>query len=1086
MRRLFIWKGQYLKFRKMKLTFLFSFLIFTTSWANSFSQSTKLSLNLKNVAVQELIQKIEDQTDFYFLYQDNVFQTDQKVTINVTDESLDKILKQFEEQASVRAEISGHQIILSKKGNIRLEDMQQQTKKVTGVVVDDDGVSIPGVSVVAKGTSVGTVTNADGSFQLDVPEDVDALLFSFVGKRSQEIALNGKTFFSVVMQNEDIGIEEVVAIGYGKQQKKDITGAVASVKSENFNKGVVNSPGQLLQGKVSGVNITSSSGAPGSGQRIIIRGQGTIRQGSGPLFVVDGFPLGLAGTGSENSPLNFINPEDIETIDVLKDASATAIYGSRGANGVILITTKRGKSGVANVSVSSNVGISTIAKKLPVFSADEFRDKVVEVGGILEDRGGSTDWQDELTRTAVTQDYNLIMSGGNNKLTYRASLGYLDQEGIVINTGIKRYSGRVNATQKMLDGRLNIDFNLNSTIEKGENAHMGTVVSNMLSFNPTYPAYDSNGEPTKYPDLINPLSQAELFMNFSENRKMIVNISPSLEIIDGLVYKLNLGYENRSSETDQQEMPSVDPFVEGRLQQDFFNGTNMLIENYLTYSVDFDDHNLTLLGGHSFQKTDERFRSWNIVEFEANGIEPRFNPGLGQRLDLAENRPSGWAQINELQSYFGRATYNYKGKYMLTGTVRVDGSSKFGANNRYGTFPSFAAGWRVSEEPFMDSSPFSNLKLRAGWGQTGNQEIPAKITKESFQSSNSGDYSYPLSETGNYPVGTVYTRLANPDIQWEVSTQTNIGIDFGLLDGALSGTLDYFHKVSTNILVEVPAFDPVSPAPTYWTNVDGMNIINNGLEVAIDYQHRNTDGFSYAIGANATFIDNVVEDSPFTVLTTGSASGSGQTGATINGMISGYPIGSFYMQKFTGIGADGLSTYEEATVPGGDDRYVVGSALPDVMYNFYTNMSYKGFDLSLNFNGVAGNEIYNHTAMNKFYKGQLATSNNVTAKAIEFPEEAITNAALVSTRYLESGSFLRLNNMTLGYTFDTNAMGIGSWAKELRLSLTGQNLFVITDYTGFDPEINQDKSVGGVQSFGIDDNAYPKARTFVVGLNVTF
>jgi iron complex outermembrane receptor protein len=423
---------------------------------------------------------------------------------------------------------------------------------------------------------------------------------------------------------------------------------------------------------------------------------------------------------------------------------------------------------------------------------------------------------------------------------------------------------------------------------------------------------------------------------------------------------------------------------------------------------------------------------------------------------------------------------------MLTGTVRIDGSSKFGGNNKYGTFPSFAAGWRISEEDFMQSSPFSNLKLRAGWGQTGNQEIPAKITKESFQSSTDGKVSYPLSETGPYPVGTVYTRLANPDIQWEVSTQTNIGLDFGLLDGALSGTIDYFHKTSNNILVEVSAFDPVSPAPTYWTNVDGMNIINKGLEVALDYQYINVSGFSYSVGANATFIDNVVEDSPFAVLTTGAASGSGQTGATINGMISGYPIGSFYMQKFTGIGSDGLSTYEDASVPGGDSRFVVGSALPDVMYNFYTNMSYKRFDLNLNFNGVSGNKIYNHTAMNKFYKGQLATSNNVTAKAIEFSDEAITNAALVSTRFLEDGSFFRLNNMTLGYTFDTNALGIGNWAKQMRLTLTGQNLFIITDYSGFDPEVNQDKSKAGIQSFGIDDNGYPKARTFVVGLNVTF
>lgn len=1071
----------HLQLKKMKLTLIFTLLVFV-SFGNSFSQS-KLSIHLEEATIQEVIENIEDQSEYIFLYKDDIFDATQRYSLEFDQTSFEEVLQSICETANVDYEIRNErQIILKEKKSELPSPATPQSKEVSGTVYGTDGNPIPGVSIIVKGTNVGVVSDIDGEFRLDIPSTAEVLVFSFVGLRTQELTIGDQTTFNIVMIESAIGIEEVVAIGYGSQKKTDITGAVTSVRRENFNKGVSTSPGQLLQGKVSGVNITSSSGAPGSGQRITIRGQGTIRQGSGPLFVIDGFPIGLAGTGSGSSPLNFINPEDIETIDVLKDASATAIYGSRGANGVILITTKKGSVGVTQLSISSNVGISKIAKKIPVFSAEEFRKEVVAVGGLIEDRQGDTDWQDELMQTAITYDQNLVMSGGTEKLTYRASLGYLDQEGIVINTGIKRYSGRVSATQKLMDGRLNIDFNLTSTIETGENAHMGTVVSNMLSFNPTYPAYDSNGEPTKYPDSMNPLIQADLFTDFSESRKMIVNIAPSFEIIDGLVYRLNFGYENKSSESDNQHMPSVDPYEEGYLGQSFYNGTNTLIENYLTYTVDIEDHNISILAGHSFQKAEDRSRHWNIHEFEPNGIEPRYNPGLGQQLDLTRNRPSGWARINELQSYFGRATYNYQGKYMLTGTVRVDGSSKFGENNRYGTFPSFAAGWRISEESFMGSSPFSNLKLRAGWGQTGNQEIPAKITKESFESTTSGKASYPLSETGPYPVGTIYTRLANPDIQWEVSTQTNVGLDFGLFNGALSGTVDYFRKVSDNILVEVASFDPVSPAPTYWTNVDDMNIINKGLEIALNYQHKNPNGFSYTVGANATFIDNVVEDSPFSVLTTGSASGSGQTGATINGMINGYPIGTFYMLKFTGIGSDGLSTYE-----GGDKNpMVVGSALPDVMYNFYVNMDYKGFDLSLNFNGISGSDLYNHTAMNKFYKAQLATSNNVTAKAIEFPEEAITNAALVSTRYLEDGSFLRLNNASLGYTFDTNRLGIANWAKELRLSFTGQNLFVITDYSGFDPEVNQDKSKGGIQSFGIDDNGYPKSRTFVVGLNVTF
>lgn len=958
---------------------------------------------------------------------------------------------------------------------------QQQKKQITGTVTGPDGQPIPGVSVVVKGTTTGITTGMSGEFTLEIPADAQTLVFSFVGMKTQEVPVEGKSVFKIVMEEETIGLGEVVAIGYGSQQKKDITGAVGSVQSENFNRGVINSPGQLLQGKVAGVNVTSTSGQPGGGQQITIRGQGSIRQGAGPLFVVDGFPIGIDGTSSSTSALNFLNPEDIESMDVLKDASATAIYGSRGANGVILITTKKGKSGVSNVSVSSNFGVSNLAREIDVFTADEFRKNVAAIGGKLEDRGGDTYWQDELTRTAITYDQNLILSGGTDKLTYRASLGYLDQEGIVINTGIKRYSGRVNANQKLMDGRLNIDFTLNSTVEKSENAIMSTLVSEMLDFNPTYPARDENGNPVKYPDLVNPLIHSELYKDFGETRRIIFNIAPSFEIIDGLVYKLNFGYENASSESDNQSMPNTDPFEEGRLQQNYFNSENMLIENYLTYTFEKDDHNLTVLGGYSYQRDYERWRTWSIRKFADNGIEPRYNPGLGQTLTLVDTPPSGWARINELQSFFGRANYSYKGKYMLTATVRADGSSKFGSNNKYGVFPSFAAGWRISEESFMQSqSLFSNLKLRAGWGQTGNQEIPPKITQALYTTKVSGTTSYPLAETGSYPAGTTFVRLANPNIQWEVSTQTNIGLDFGLFEGALSGTIDYFNKVSNNILLEVVPSDPIQPATSYWTNVEDMNITNKGLEFSLDYQHRNANGFSYGLGGNITFIDNLVEDSPFTILATGSAEGSGLSGATINGMINGYPIGTFYMQKFLGIGDDGLSIFEESEDAG---RMVVGHALPDVTYNFYINMEYKGFDFSANFNGVSGNMIYNNTAMNKFYKAKLANSLNTTDKAIEYPKESIINSSSVSTRYLEDGSFLRLNNATLGYNFNTKSI---NWIDNLRLSVTGQNLFLITKYSGFDPEVNQDRSMNGIQSFGIDLNGYPKARTFVFGINVTF
>jgi len=959
---------------------------------------------------------------------------------------------------------------------------QQSSEHITGRVTDTEGNPLTGVTVLIKGSTTGAVTNTTGAYQIQNTKAGQTLVFRFVGMKQKEVSVDNQSVINVTLSDESTLLTEVVAIGYGSQKKKDITGAVSSVKSENFNKGVASSPEQLIQGKVAGVNVTSSSGAPGSGQRIIIRGQGSIRENTGPLYVIDGFPIGLAGTGSDDyNPLSNINSEDIESIDVLKDASATAIYGSRGANGVILITTKSGKAGNMQASVSSKFGISTMANKIDVFSADEFRKNITAISGKLTDGGGNTDWQNELTRTAFTQDHDLTLQGGTNNFNYRASAGYLKQEGIIINTGLERYSGNFKANQKLINGKLNISYSLTSSVEKSENSNSTTLVSDMLTFNPTYSARDANGNATKYTDLTNPLISADLYKTFGENRKINANISPSFEIMKGLVYKLNFGYENSSKEQDVQAMPNADPYEEGSLTQKFWNGHNTLIENYLTYTLDKEAHNLTFLAGHSYQNTFDRYRSWSITGFANNGIEPRYNPGLGQKLTLVSNQPSGSAQTDELQSFFGRANYSYLGKYLLTATVRADGSSKFGANNKYGTFPSFAAGWRISEEDFMKSIPtISNLKLRLGWGKTGNQEIPSKITQSSYTTSITGTTSYPLDNTTNYVAGTTYVRLANPDIQWEVSTQSNIGLDFGLFGGELTGTVDYFHKVSSNILLQVATADPIQPASTYWTNVKDMTITNKGLELSLDYQHRNVNGFSYGLGGNVSFVDNVVEHSPYTILTTGAAQGSGQTGATINGLVNGYSVGSFYMKTFTGIGADGLSTYAN-----NGESSVVGSALPNITYSFYLNLSYKRFDLSANFNGVSGNKIYNHTAMSSFYKAQLANSNNTTSKAVEYSNESTLNSASVSTRYLEDGAYLRLNNLSLGYNFNTKSWGVGSWIKDLRLSLTGQNLFVITKYSGYDPEVNQNSSIDGIQSFGIDYYSYPKARTFVVGLNFT-
>jgi TonB-linked SusC/RagA family outer membrane protein len=959
---------------------------------------------------------------------------------------------------------------------------------VSGKVTDEaTGNPLIGATVTVKGTNNSTTTSTDGRYSISVKDDNATLVFSFVGYTTKEMSIGDASAIDVTLKVASAELSEVV-IGYGTQSKKDVTGSVKSLQPGDFNKGIINSPEQLLQGKVAGVNVTSTSGEPGAQLSITVRGPGGIRTGSTPLFVLDGLALDNSSTGGGN-PLNFLNPQDIASIDVLKDASATAIYGARGANGVILITTKRGKSGVGSISYSGTLGISSIAKKIPVFSTSEYKKQVVNVGGVLDDKGGSTDWQDVITRTATTQNHNLTLSGGANKLTYYASFGLQDQQGIIKHNDFKRYTGRFNATQKFLDDRLTIEANMTATSTYDLRPDYGTVIGSAISNDPTYPAYDSVSKPAQYQNINNPLQSFNLDKEITKINRVIGNITATVKLAKGLTYKLNFGIDNSTGTRDVQALPSTVPQRDGRLDTYYTTNRNTLFENYLTYNTDWGDHSLTALAGQSYQKIFLQGRNYSINKFPISPVEPQYNPGLGQELTLANNQPGGYALVNELQSFFGRVNYQYKNKYLLTATLRADGSSKFGGNNKYGYFPSFSLGWKINDESFMEHSAFDVLKLRAGWGQTGNQEIPSKITEALFTSTVSSSSSYPLSETGPYPGGTIYTRLANPDIQWEVSTQTNVGLDFGLLEGRLSGSIDVFNKNTNKILLQVIPADPIQPANTVWTNVKDMNINNKGIEVDLEYRVVNLKGFSYGVGGNITSLTNEVTKSPYSVIPSGSASGSGLTSATINGYINNQPIGTFYLKEFTGFDANGLSVYRDVDGDGiisDKDRIAAGSALPNLLYNFDINLGYKGFDFAANFNGVSGNKIYDNTANSNFYKLKIFKGLNTTDEAIQYPQESVNNAAPVSTRFLKDGAYLRLNNLALGYNFDVEKLRINHWVKNLRLSVTGQNIFVITKYDGFDPEVNADRQINGVLSYGIDFLSYPKARSIIFGLNVTF
>lgn len=758
--------------------------------------------------------------------------------------------------------------------------------------------------------------------------------------------------------------------------------------------------------------------------------------------------------------------------------------------------------GASQVNVSASTAWSTMANPIDVFGADEFRSQVVAVGGKLEDFGGDTNWQEELTQVGLSQDYSLSMSGASSeKFSYFGSLGYQDQEGILKNSDLKRFSGKLNLNQKAFEGRLIIDYNLTASFTENLRPAIGSIASEMLNLNPTIPAI-TNGKPTPLiTNTLNPLKRNELYSDDAVNNRILGAISPSFEIFDGLTYKLNAGVDFSTTNRYIQYKPfkevvNESNVADGTLDELLSSNTNSLVENTLTYNWNNYKHNLTALAGHSYQSFLDEFRGTSSRGFADNNIEPRYqNQNSTAQFPTTK---SASAVKDELQSFFGRLNYVYDEKYLFTATFRADGSSKFGDNNKYGYFPSFALGWNLSKEQFMANSFFNNLKVRTSWGQTGNQEIPSKITKASFSevrlANGSGSLNtYPIDTQGttltSYPYGIVFTRLANPDLQWEVSTQFDVGFDFALLDYRITGTLDYFNKVSSNILLEVVPPDPIQPTSTFWDNIEDMKIYNSGIELALNYSSKPKDAFSYQIGGNVTFIKNEVRDSPYAVLTTGAAQGAGQTGATINGYVNNEPIGAFYMLRFDGIGENGLNKFVDVNGDGkilDNDRTVVGSAIPTLIYGVNANLSFKNFDLGLNFNGAAGNEIYNHTNMSLFTKSQLSRSNNSTDFAVQFPTESINNSNTVSTRYLESGSFFRLNNATLGYNLSPNQIGLGDSFQNIRLSLTGQNLFVITDYSGYDPEVNTGSTTGGVQTFGIDRFTYPRARTFMINLNFTF
>lgn len=965
-----------------------------------------------------------------------------------------------------------------------------QTKTITGKVTDTKGEAVPSATVTVKGTKTSTSTGNDGTFRLAVPSSATTLVITSVGYTSTEVSISGDVV-NATLETTNEALNEVVVIGYGTQRKRDLTGAVASVKAKDFNQGVQIAPDQLIQGKVAGVQVINNSGQPGGATTFKIRGNSSLRTGNQPLFVIDGVivdgssarpGLTVTGLGStpDANPLNFINPNDIASIDVLKDASATAIYGSRGANGVVIVTTKKGQSGTPKVELNASYGVSSVLRTIEVLNATEYRQSLQDYSLTGGNFNADVNAYDAILTTANTLNSSLAVSGGSESARYRISVGYLDQDGIIKNTGFKKLTAGINSTMKLLKSkRGGLDFNLvvsqqNERIGAISNnaGFTGNVLSTALQWNPTRALRKPDGSINNYFDgsTLNPLEFIEGFRDNVIATNVVGSVAPSFKITDNLEYKLVYGFNYGVGERRTSIRNWVNLENNG-INNDFPNGrgtaaigNNQLLTQTVTQTLSYNkklgrELNFNgLLGYEYFRKENKGTnligRDFGAVDLDYTDIL-EYGTNANKRF-FAFNNP-----VEEIRSFFTRLVFDYKSKYYLTATFRADGSSKFGSNNRYGFFPSFSAGWNISDEDFFNAGFINSLKIRGGWGLTGNQEFPAGASLAR----------YVLNENNG---GISQVQLPNADLKWQQDAQANIGIDFSMLNRRLSGTIDLFSRNTKQLLFPSISAQP-SPGTTLWTNLNG-EVMNRGIEITLNGAIISKEDFSWDLGINATFVKNEVSGLPAPIQT-GELNGQGMSGTLSQLITNGQPINTFYTRDFRGIDK---TTGQSIYVDDGNIFYFLGNPNPTTILGISTTVSYKNLSLTANLNGAFGHVLYNNTANSVLPIGNLGTRN--IAKAIYKNGEAITNPITSSSRYLEKGDYLKAANTTLSYKFGS----IGKEISGITVFVTAQNLFLLTKYTGFDPEVNTDKQVNGIPSVGIDYIGYPSARTFLFGVNVSF
>lgn len=1097
-------------FRIMRIsTFLLMVCVFCSYAGNAHSQNAKVSIRMNNVKLDKILNEIENQTDYLFIYNNQV-DINKITSVKVKNEAVAQVLDKILSGTGINYELEGTHIILTTEA-IKDLHAQQQAKTVTGTVTDVSGEPIIGANIRIKGTTTGTITDIDGNFSIEA-EPQSVIEVSYIGYLTQETVINNQKSIRFLLKEDTKTLDEVVVIGYGVQKKADLTGSVANINTEKLNTQSNANIGQALQGKIAGVDIVSQGGAPGSGTRIMVRGIGTLNNAS-PLYIVDGMYM---------NSIDHINPNDIASIDVLKDASSAAIYGSRAANGVIIVTTKEGSNteGKPIIDLSVNLGISTASKFLDMLDAKGW----AEVTTIARQAIGKpaldmatdlankpdNDWQDIMFRPALMQNYNLSVKGGGKYSTYYTGLGYFNQDGIVKGTNYQRYN--IQSKNDYKRGIFSAGTNLIISFSHDKPLHQelrGGMIGTILQSVPTLEKYDDTregGYGGTYGDVVNiphPLAIIDdnIMDRYNENVKIFANLYAQIELFKGLKYKLNLTpdfsferYKNYLNKYDfGLATNSITQLTERQRRR-----RNILVENLLTFDRTFGEHKISALAGYTYQ--DSRFRH---IQAYGEGL-PQGLEEIDAATTNRSNEGNSWRSV--LTSILGRVFYSYQNKYLFTATIRRDGSSKFGKNNRYGYFPSFSLGWNVAEEKFMENVHWlDQLKLRGGYGVLGNQEI------DNYQ------YSSTITTGINYPdgnggllQGAFPKNFANPDIKWEETAMTNVGIDFMVFNNRLSLTADYYVKNTKDILLTVPI--PISSGGANDPIRNAGKIRNNGFEFNLGWMDQPNPDISYGINLIGSF--NKIK-----VIAMGSESGSIKGGSTNQNITTsetkaGYPIGGYWLISTAGYfnSQEEVDAYakdgkkiQPAAEPGDikfvdanndgvindDDRVFQGSPFPDFTFALNGNMRYKNFDLSIGLQGVLGNKIYNATRQTL---EDVTKGSNFLASCLDYwtPEnknashprltwdDPNRNTRAESDRYLENGSYLRLRSVQLGYTFPQ------TWFKgaiqHARVYINAENLFTITSYSGYSPDVNADNA----NYRGFDNFIYPTNRTFMLGLNVTF